>query len=697
MSILVALLLCSNAALAQTGLLIDDPITWAWGQERPIKPAKLLASEQWQSYKSNLVASEGHYARAKVAYYEPRMAEIVTQSNKAFDTARKLKGAAVERFMDAFYAKDGWEKLPSKVGPQGIDGLYVKRSPNGRILPWFVADAKSGTSKLGMTKYGEQLSPEWIEQKLQELKAAYSKNPTPENLRNLEDVSALKPEMQRASREFRVEIRKNADGNPVCRITQKYIDGSLADAITDIDLVKNTPMRTMVLKMYEDSAIYDFGYSAADAKKIVRDLEKGFKDGSVTCDSDVYKCLAKAKKANAVEDYLMDDFYAKDGWEKLTSKVGPQGIDGLYVKRSPEGRILLWFVAETKSGISKLGMIKYGKQLSPEWIDKKLQALETAYSKNPTPANLRNLEDMRALKTATQRAPREFQPEIMRDADGKIVCRITQTCTRGSRAITVTDIDMTKVKNNPMRRMVLDCYEKSAIEDYGYSVVKAKEIVKTLDEEFRKRTIACDADAVRALKKSIPTTKCGFPAMKYAGPIAIASEISLIVANDLSKEGLSKQTAYALASYTGVAVGVPAVIHGAGVAAQHLSRWGGASMGMAKTVGGVTTKTLGGVFGAAAVGLGAYQIYDFVSEYYAGNISQQEMLVKTTLTAIPLVAFAVGEKFGLKGMAIAAGVGLLCGGAWITYDDYIAEERKALSLEEERYWARMAEKRLLAQ
>ena len=526
---MVALLLCSSAAMAQTGLTIDDPIQWAGEQSRPIKPAKLLAGEQWQSYRSNLVASEGHYAHAKVAYLEPRVAEIVTQSNKAFDTARKLKGAAVEHLMDDFYAKDGWEKLPSKVGPQGIDGLYVKRSPKGRILSWFVAEAKSGTSKLGMTKYG--------------------------------------------------------------------------------------------------------------------------------------------------------------------------------------------------------------KQLSPEWIGKKLQDLETAYSKNPTPENLKNLEDVRALKTATQRASREFRVEITKNADGKTVCRITQTFASGKRAAAVTDVDMTKVKNNPMRKKVLDYYAKAAVEDGKCSVAVAKKMVKALDVDFQQGVISSDSDAWHSVKKSIdkvskpasvraksPKIASRFPGIKGVGAIALASEGTVILINDLINDRLSWQTAGAISMVAATTVSVPLLTQGAGTAAQRLASFMGYADDVAKTAAGATTKTLGGVFSGVAFAVGTYQMWDYISEYNNGNMTRQDMLVKTSLAAIPvaysvavaatttiLASASAGASAGATagsaggpigtgiGIGIGVGLGALCGVGIVVYDYFTAEARQAAILVEERHWAEVAEARLREQ
>jgi len=61
----------------------------------------------------------------------------------------------------------GYEQLPSKLpGGHGIDGVFVKRGPNGSVMDIIVVESKyssTGRASLTQTKHmGQQLSPEWV-------------------------------------------------------------------------------------------------------------------------------------------------------------------------------------------------------------------------------------------------------------------------------------------------------------------------------------------------------------------------------------------------------------------------------------------------------------------------------------------------------------------------------------------------------
>ena len=78
----------------------------------------------------------------------------------------------------------------------------------------------------------------------------------------------------------------------------------------------------------------------------------------------------------------MDEYFKKSGWEKIQGEVGVNGIDGLYVKRDKDGNITNVLMSESKYNTSQLGDTKDGKQMSKDWIIKKLDNLEKAYPDN---------------------------------------------------------------------------------------------------------------------------------------------------------------------------------------------------------------------------------------------------------------------------------------------------------------------------
>ncbi|MDM8564286.1 hypothetical protein QUF74_01380 [Candidatus Halobeggiatoa sp. HSG11] len=81
---------------------------------------------------------------------------------------KKITGNVAESFMDRYYINNGWEKLRREVGVNGIDGLYVRRDKNGVIRKVLASESKAGSSQLGMTNCGKQMTHQWIICKLNE-------------------------------------------------------------------------------------------------------------------------------------------------------------------------------------------------------------------------------------------------------------------------------------------------------------------------------------------------------------------------------------------------------------------------------------------------------------------------------------------------------------------------------------------------
>ena len=119
--------------------------------------------------------------------------------NQSLATYRTTVGDLTESFMDDYYSLQKWEKIPSKIGSQGIDGLYVERNNAGRIRQVLVCESKYGSSALSMTRHGKQMSHEWVVQKIREL---ISKNER--DLVQCEKVSC--PNIERLKR-FRTDLK----------------------------------------------------------------------------------------------------------------------------------------------------------------------------------------------------------------------------------------------------------------------------------------------------------------------------------------------------------------------------------------------------------------------------------------------------------------------------------------------------------
>ena len=80
----------------------------------------------------------------------------------------QVKGEVGERLMeqavtDQFLGQTGgWVSCPPRSGPHGLDGLYLRAGERGQLRPPLVVEAKYGSSDLGITVDGRQMSEAWI-------------------------------------------------------------------------------------------------------------------------------------------------------------------------------------------------------------------------------------------------------------------------------------------------------------------------------------------------------------------------------------------------------------------------------------------------------------------------------------------------------------------------------------------------------
>lgn len=76
----------------------------------------------------------------------------------------KKVGNITESIMHKGYEASGWERIPSEIGGKGIDGMYVKRNRQNNIVDVLFAESKYGSSPLGETRAGRQMSHIWIKE-----------------------------------------------------------------------------------------------------------------------------------------------------------------------------------------------------------------------------------------------------------------------------------------------------------------------------------------------------------------------------------------------------------------------------------------------------------------------------------------------------------------------------------------------------
>lgn len=80
-------------------------------------------------------------------------------------------------------------------------------------------------------------------------------------------------------------------------------------------------------------------------------------------------------KVGELNERVMNRYYTASGWRQLPGEVGRNGIDGLFIKYSRDGSIRDVLVSESKYNFSPLGNTRHGKQMSRQWVLKKVDDL----------------------------------------------------------------------------------------------------------------------------------------------------------------------------------------------------------------------------------------------------------------------------------------------------------------------------------
>lgn len=302
----------------QKHLNASNPVQWGRRLPGNVSSNFVTTSPQWQAVKQDLFKTFGRdvQVRRYVEYQEYLMRKSVAVSNTASARSLDIKGSLAESIMDDFFKKDGWESLDGKRGRNGFDGLYVKRSSNGRIIEWIAADAKSGNAKLGMTNRGMQLSPEWLKGNLEDLlataKAEHNRTKSPQSLQRVSDFEALLKLKGRSPRVFSMKLETH-NGAVCYKLENVGINGTRTGNPVFIDMQSSNLSPTM-LKMremiYKDlkKQLISAGVDEPKAQKIVTKMQKSFETGKLKTDSGQYRFIKSEitdkQLANAVSERL---------------------------------------------------------------------------------------------------------------------------------------------------------------------------------------------------------------------------------------------------------------------------------------------------------------------------------------------------------------------------------------------------------
>lgn len=136
------------------------------------------AQETTKEKDKNLVLTEGlplglgaristSLARADVALCKSILSPNILKGDFGENVAAK--------FIEKQYLNElgDWKTVTPRLGRQGIDNLYMRFDSNGTPRSLMIGETKFGSSKLGMTKDGIQLSEDWTKPRLLELSSHY--------------------------------------------------------------------------------------------------------------------------------------------------------------------------------------------------------------------------------------------------------------------------------------------------------------------------------------------------------------------------------------------------------------------------------------------------------------------------------------------------------------------------------------------
>lgn len=105
---------------------------------------------------------------SEIAFRQPELGSVLV--NHAV-------GEITENLMIRYFESSGWKKIPSQIGRQGIDGLFIKME--GEIIKEvLIVESKYNTSILQLTNHGTQMSDQWVRRKVYELNSKYPDDTT---------------------------------------------------------------------------------------------------------------------------------------------------------------------------------------------------------------------------------------------------------------------------------------------------------------------------------------------------------------------------------------------------------------------------------------------------------------------------------------------------------------------------------------
>lgn len=110
---------------------------------------------------------------------------VLRQPDMNLTQVNQAAGNISEHVMNRHFESTGWQRIEGQVGRSGIDGLFVKRNGEGVVREVLVVESKYNTGTLQATNHGQQMSRDWVQRKLQQLR---ERQPDDATYRRIEEL-----------------------------------------------------------------------------------------------------------------------------------------------------------------------------------------------------------------------------------------------------------------------------------------------------------------------------------------------------------------------------------------------------------------------------------------------------------------------------------------------------------------------------
>lgn len=280
----------------------------------------------------------------------------------------KYKGNLTENIMNYFYEKDNWKKLIPSLNNNGLDGLYIKYK-NGIPIDTIVAESKYGTSKLGSTKYGEQMSDLWINKNLSILKKNYSNIifDSKVNISNYSDIFELP-----LSNGQKIKVYKIKNNLYIKDLSYKdLVEKSINNHIKFFDnLIENKNYKKRLFNFYfEKNNMVTIKLTDMDSDKSTFYRDKNYKD------------LSNKFKLNIKNGLLKNDIIElkNNGYSDFQAKKEANNIFEKRLKNNELYKYKKQFIPKISPLISdtlKIGLSSIGISLIQELIISSISNME---------------------------------------------------------------------------------------------------------------------------------------------------------------------------------------------------------------------------------------------------------------------------------------------------------------------------------